>query len=129
MGGSASMEMGGAWKRLGPMKVNGEARSENTGSVSQNRPCSLSSMVEWPRRHRLMSGAAAKSAWVSGSTCSGWAGTASAGLSVMKRHRMLRVLAKPGACRGAALRNLPPAYWGDCSWAEFAGRVVQERML
>ena len=71
MGGSSAMEMGGAWKRLGPMKENGEARSETTGSVNQNRPCSLSSRVEWPRRHRLMSGAAAKSAWVSGSTCSG----------------------------------------------------------
>ena len=115
MGGSSSMLSGGAWKRLGPMKVNGEARSENTGSVSQNWPCSLSSMVEWPRRHRLRSGALSRSACVSGSTWGGCAGTASAGFSVMKRHMMARVLPKPGAWRGAALRNLPSVYWGDCS--------------
>ena len=128
MGGSSSMVSGGAWKRLGPRNWKGEARSENTGSVSQNLPSSLSSMVECPRRHRLRSGAASRSACVSGLTSMGLAGTVLAGLSVAKRQKMATVLKKPGAWRGATLRNLPSTYWGDCSY-EAEGRLAQERML
>lgn len=45
-----------AWKRFGPAKGTGEARPENTGSVSQNFPASFINTVEWPSRHRLLSG-------------------------------------------------------------------------
>ncbi|MNW08341.1 hypothetical protein D3C71_2051080 [compost metagenome] len=85
-------------------------------------------MVEWPRRHRLWSGAASTSAWVSGLTSMGLLGTVLAGLSVANFQKMATVLKKPGAWRGATLRNLPSWYWGDASY-EPEGRVAQEMML
>jgi hypothetical protein len=78
----------------------GEARSENTGSVSQNCWPSLSSRVEWPSRHRLMSGAASSSAWLSACTGIGRAGTLSAGLPNRKRHITAAVFSAPMARRG-----------------------------
>ncbi len=101
------MLIGGAWKRCGPAHCTGEARWENTGSVSQNWPLSFSSTVEWPRRNRLWSGAASKSARLSACTGIGWRGTVSAGLSNRKRSMMPRPLKKPILCMRTGLRNLP----------------------
>ena len=119
------MLMGGAWKRLGPMNWKGEARSENTGSVSQNCPPTFNSMVECPRRHRLPSGAASRSVRSTGCTGMGARGTVSASLPVAKFHSTLAVLAAPSDWRGLALRYLPPSC-SAFSVCVVAGKVVQD---
>ncbi len=54
------MGTGTGWKRLGPAKDTGDARSPHTGSVSTRRPSISTSTVEWPSQvaRRPVSGGA-----------------------------------------------------------------------
>ena len=124
IGGSPAMPSGGGWKRFGPAHCTGDARSENTGSVSQNSPPSLSSSVEWPSRNRLASGAAARATASSGATGIGARGTVVSGFCVRTRHMSATVFRKPVGRRGATLRNLPSRNCGDERGA--AGASVRE---
>ncbi len=107
MSGRSASAMGGAWKRFGPIHCTGEARFEKTGSVSQKRPRSLSSTVEWPRRNSVRSGACSSWSRVRGCVGSARSGTVSAGRLKKKVHIRPSPCQKP--CRGllTALRNLP----------------------
>jgi len=118
------MPSGGAWKRFGPAHCTGAARSENTGSVSQYRPSSLRSMVEWPRRHRLASGAASMSAAVSGCTGSGAPGTAVFGFAVQAFQIMASISATPWRRRATALRKRPSDRRGAPLGSEESGMMA-----
>jgi len=95
------------------MKEKGEARSANTGSVIHQPPRSFISSVEWPRRYRLRSGAAARSAGVSRCTGRGAAGSVSFGLLKKKSHITLASGWGALAGRGWMLRKRPADDWGD----------------
>ncbi|MNL66726.1 hypothetical protein D3C87_1912360 [compost metagenome] len=87
---------------------------ENTGSVSQKRPRSFIRMVEWPRRYRLRSGAACRSAKVMGRTGIVCAGTVPRGLAKKNVHMSFTPCQKPSEGRGSGLRKRPSWCWGDC---------------
>ena len=127
MGGRSAMEIGGAWKRFGSAHCTGDARSENTGSVSQNSPASLSSSVEWPRRNRLASGAAASVAASSGCTGIGARGTVVSGFWVSTRQAMPSPFLKPGELRGATLWNLPSRRCGEGVASEDGAAAREDR--
>ncbi len=97
------------------MKENGEARSENTGSVSQKRPRSLSSTVECPSRNSVRSGAARSCAFVSACTWMGWSGAVPEGLLTMKSQKMPTVFQKPCSGSTAGLWKRPFAHCGEDS--------------
>ena len=108
----------GGWKRSGPVHCIGEARSENTGSVSQNPPRSLSRMVEWPSRNRLRFGAASSCSRVILSTGIGFDGRVSSDLLKAKSQVRRKVFHTPRFVTGLTLRTcwLPPGA-GDSALA------------
>jgi hypothetical protein len=81
--------------------------------VIQKPPRSFSSSVEWPRRYRLRSGAASRSARVSGSTGVGVLGTVSFGLLNRKSQVRRKVLPKPIAGRGSGFLKRPSPSCGE----------------
>ena len=83
--------------------------------MSQKRPRSFSSTVEWPRRNSVRSGAASNWSFVSACTSIGRSGTVPAGLWNMTSQKIPSIFQKPCSGSTAGLRNRPSAHWGDCS--------------
>ena len=107
MGGSCSSVSGGAWKRLGPAKLTGDTRSPNTGSMSQNLPCSFSRCEEWPSRTMwlALASSASSCAVVSGRTGMASTGTVPTLLLNRKRDQIVQLPAPGGVAGLGGLAN------------------------